>query len=215
MSASVQENPTSVRVARSWLPALAGLGSLAASAGAVVVFGDPMARADTAADAATALAGSGAQPAALLAGAHGLLALAVAGSLAARLGRHRDSGATRLIPILAAVHLVLMALFLAAPAAAVTVGTLVLDGGVSPVGAESALLVMNAVHPVAGWFGAGFLIAVAVAAHAARISRALVVITSLFALGLLVPPVAWIVTYLMGAWFAGVGIWLWLSPARS
>lgn len=32
---------------------------------------------------------------------------------------------------LAAVHLLLMTLFLAAPAAAVTVGTLVLDGGVT------------------------------------------------------------------------------------
>ncbi len=55
---------------------------------------------------------------------------------------------------------------MSAPAAAVTVGTRVLDGGVSPVGAESALLVMNAV------------------------------------------PVAWMVTYLMGAWFAAVGVWL-------
>lgn len=209
MSAPVQETSPSTRATRSWLPALAGLGSLAASAGAVVVFGDPMARSATPADAAAALAGSGAQPAALLVGVHALLALAVAGSLAARLGRHQDSGAIRLIPVLAACHLLLMALFMAAPAAAVTVGTLVLDGGVSPVGAEAALLVMNAVHPVAGWFGAGFLIAVAVAAHAARVSRGLVVTTSLFAVGLLVPPVAWIVTYLMGAWFAGVGIWLW------
>ncbi len=80
---------------------------------------------------------------------------------------------------------------MSAPAAAVTVGTLVLDGGVSPVGAESALLVMNAVHPVAGWFGVGFLIAVAVAARTAGVSRAVVVGTSVFALGLLVPPVAW------------------------
>jgi hypothetical protein len=63
---------------------------------------------------------------------------------------------------------------------------------------------------VAGWFGAGFLIAVAIAAHTTGASRALVVVTALFALGLLVPPVAWIVTYLTGVWFAGVGIWLWL-----
>jgi hypothetical protein len=192
------------------LPAVAGLGALAASTGATVIFGDPMAGSDTPADAAAALAGSSAQPAALLVGIYALLALAVAGSLAARLGRSRETGATRLIPVLAAVHLLLMTLFLAAPAAAVTVGTLVLDGGVSPVGAEAALLVMNVVHPVAGWFGAGFLIAVAIAAHAARASRALAVATSLFALGLLLPPVAWIVTYLMGFWFAGVGIWLWL-----
>ncbi|MFP5372802.1 MAG: hypothetical protein ACLGI3_18935, partial [Actinomycetes bacterium] len=74
MSASVQETSLPAPAARPWLPALAGLGSLAASAGAVFVFGDPMARADTAAEAATALAGSRAQPAALLVGIHALLA---------------------------------------------------------------------------------------------------------------------------------------------
>ena len=63
----------------------------------------------------TALAGSSAQPAALLVGIYALLALAVAGSLAARLGRGQDTGAIRLIPVLAAVHLLLMTLFLAAP----------------------------------------------------------------------------------------------------
>jgi hypothetical protein len=203
------DDTTRARRSASSLPAVAGVGALAASAGATVIFGDPMAGSDTPADAAAALAGSSAQPAALLAGIYALLALAVAGSLAARLGS-RDTGATRLIPVLAAAHLLLMTLFLAAPAAAVTVGTLVLDGGVSPVGAEAALLVMNVVHPVAGWFGAGFLIAVAIAAHRAGAPRTFVVATSLFALGLMLPPVAWIVTYLMGVWFAGVGIWLWL-----
>ena len=200
---------TRARRPASPLPAVAGLLALAASAGATVLFGDPMAGSDSPADAAAALAGSSAQPAALLVGIYALLALAVAGSLAARLG-NPETGATRLIPVLAAAHLLLMTLFMAAPAAAVTVGTLVLDGGVSPVGAEAALLLMNVVHPVAGWFGAGFLVAVAIAAHRARASWALVVVTSLFALGLLIPPVAWIVTYLMGLWFAGVGIWLWL-----
>ena len=209
MTTTTTDQTTRARRTPSPLPAVAGLGALAASAGATVIFGDPMAGSDTPADAAAALAGSSAQPAALLVGIYALLALAVAGSLAARLGSP-DTGATRLIPVLAAAHLLLMTLFLAAPAAAVTVGTLVLDGGVSPVGAEGALLLMNVVHPVAGWFGAGFLIAVAIAAHTARASRALVVVTSLFALGLLIPPVAWIVTYLMGFWFAGVGIWLWL-----
>jgi hypothetical protein len=212
MTSSTIDDTTPARARRTGSPAaaIAGGGALAASAAAVVTFGDPMAGSDTAADAATALSASSAQPAALLVGIYALLALAVAGSLAARLGRSRDSGAVRLIPVLAAVHLLLMTLFIAAPAAAVTVGTLVLDGGVSPVAAEAALLVMNVVHPVAGWFGAGFLIAVAIAAHTTGASRTLVVVTTLFALGLLVPPVAWIVTYLMGVWFAGVSIWLWL-----
>jgi hypothetical protein len=209
MTRTTTDQTARARRTASPLPAIAGLGALAASAGATVLFGDPMAGSDTPTDAAAALAGSSAQPAALLVGIYALLALAVAGSLAARLGSP-DTGATRLIPVLGAAHLLLMTLFLAAPAAAVTVGTLVLDGGVSPVGAEAALLLMNVVHPVAGWFGAGFLVAVAVAAHTAGASRALVVVSSLFALGLLIPPVAWIVTYLMGLWFAGVGIWLWL-----
>ena len=210
MTTTTVDDTAQGRRTASPLPAAAGLGALVASAGATVIFGDPMAGSDTPADAAAALAGSSAQPAALLVGIYALLALAVAGSLAARLGRGQDTGATRLIPVLAAAHLLLMTLFLAAPAAAVTVGTLVLDGGVSPVGAEAALLVMNVVHPVAGWFGAGFLIAVAIAVHTARASRTLVVVTALFALGLMLPPVAWIVTYLMAFWFAGVGIWLWL-----
>ena len=199
-----QKSPTS---ARPYLPAVAGLGALAASAGAVLTFGDPMRGAGTAAEAATALAGSAAQPAAVLAGLYGVLALAVAGSLAVRLARTHDSGAVRLIPVLAGLHLLLMTLFAAAPAAAVTVGTLVLDGGASPVGAESALLLMNVVHPVAGWFGAGLLIAVAIAAR--PVSRALATASAVLAAGLLLPPVAWIVTYLLGAWFAGVGVWLW------
>ncbi|WP_100499533.1 hypothetical protein [Geodermatophilus chilensis] len=207
MTASVQTQPANTRPARSPLPALAGIGALVASGGAVAVFGDPMRGSGTAAEAATTLAGSSAQPAAVLVGVYALLGSAVAGSLAARLGRHRDTGATRLIPVLAAGHLLLMTLFLAAPAAAVTVGTLVLGGGVSPVGAESALVVMNTVHPVAGWVGAGFLIAVAIAARA--VSKPLFVASTAFAVGLLVPPVAWLVTYLMGAWFAGVGVWLW------
>ena len=205
MTATVQ-TPTATRP-RSPLPALAGIGALAASAGAVVVLGDPMAGSSTAADAAEALTGSAAQGSALLAGAYALLGTAVAGSLAARLGRTADSGATRLVAVLGSTHLLLMALFFAAPAAAVTVGTLVLDGGVSAIGAESALLVMNVVHPVAMWTGAGFLVAVALAARGA--SRALVIASSVFAIGLLLPPVAWVVTYLLGTWFAGVGVWLW------
>lgn len=210
MTTTAEDTTVQTRRTGSPLPAIAGVGALAASLGAAVIFGDPMSGSDTQVDAATALAGSSAEPAAMLVGVYALLALAVAGSLAARLGRSQDTGAVRLIPVLTAAHLLLMTLFLAAPAAAVTVGTLVLEGGVSPVGAEAALLVMNVVHPVAGWFGAGFLIAVAIAAHAAQVSRTLVVVTAVFAVGLMIPPVAWIVTYLMGFWFAGVGTWLWL-----
>ena len=51
-------------------------------------------------------------------------------------------------------------------------------------------------------------IAVALATRAAGASRVLTVVSAVFALGLLLPPVGWAVTYLMAFWFAGVGIWL-------
>ena len=207
MTTSVQAPSASPTRSRSPLPALAGIGALAASAGALFVFGDPMAGSATAAEAATALEGSAAQGSALLAGLYALLGIAVTGSLAARLGRGTDTGATRLVPVLGATHLLLMVLFFTAPAAAVTVGTLVLDGGVSAGGAETALVLMNVLHPVAMWIGAGFLIAVAIAARA--VSRPVVIASAVFAVGLLFPPVAWLVTYLLGLWFAGIGIWLW------
>ena len=40
-------------------------------------------------------------------------------------------------------------------------------------------------------------------------SKAVLISSAVFAVGLLLPPVAWLVTYLVGAWFTGVGIWLW------
>jgi hypothetical protein len=203
-----QSTPTRSRHRGSPLPALAGLGALAAFAGAAVVFGDPIGGADTAEEAAAALESSSAELAAVLLGAYALLAIGVTGSLAARLGRSRDSGSVRLIPVLGALHVVLLALAFVALAGAVVVGRLVLEGGVSPGAAESALLMTNVAHPMAAWLGAGFLIGVALAARG--ISRTLVVVSAVFAVGLLLPPVGWAVTYLMAFWFAGVGIWLWL-----
>jgi hypothetical protein len=37
----------------------------------------------------------------------------------------------------------------------------------------------------------------------------LAVVSAVFSLGLMLPPVGWAVTYLMAFWFAAVGIWLW------
>jgi hypothetical protein len=206
MTTAVQSPSLAPTTTRSPLPALAGVGALAACAGAVLVFGDPLRGSTSAATAADALTGASVELSAVLAGVYALLGTAVAGSLAARLGRAADTGATRLIAVLGTLHVVLVTLFLAAPAAAVTVGTLVFDAGVSPVAAESALVLMNLVHPVAAWIGAGFLIAVTVAARA--VSRPLALISAVLAVGLLLPPVAWAVTYLVAFWFAGVGIWL-------
>lgn len=203
--------PGRTRPARSPLPAVAGVGALAAFAAAVVTFGDPLAGARDAAAVAAALASSAAVPAALLVAAYALLAVVVTGRLAARLAAgDRDGAGLRLLPVLGAGHLLLMAAYAAAPAAAVTVGTQILDGEIGPGAAESTLVLMNVAHPLAGWVGAGFLIAVVAAARAAGAPRSLVVVSALLALGLLLPPVGWLVTYLLPLWFAAVGGWLWL-----
>ena len=185
---------------------MAGAGALAAFAAAAVVLGDPLAGAGTAEEAAARLADSRATLAAALLGGYALLATAVVGALTARLGRAPESGALRLMPVLGAAHVFLLAASFAALGAAVAVGTQVWDTGVSPNAAEAALVVTNMAHPMSAWLGAGFLIAVAVAARSA--SRVLTVASAILAVGLL-PPIGWAVTYLMAFWFAGVGLWLW------
>jgi hypothetical protein len=188
------------------LPPLAGVGALAAFAGTVVLYGDPMGGATTPAEAAAALADSAGTVAAVLSGVYALLAIAVCGMLAARLGRNGETAAVRLIPLLGGGHVLLLTAAFTAPAAAAAVGTLVFDGGETPAGADAALLLMNVAHPMAAWVGAGFLIAVTIATWAQ--SRVLAIVSAVFALGLMLPPVGWAVTYLMAFWFAGVGIWL-------
>jgi hypothetical protein len=195
------------RTRRPFLPALAGVGALAAFAGAAAVFADPLRGAGTPEAAATALADSSVPLAAVLLGAYALLAIAVVGGLATRLGREGDSGAVRLLPVLGAGHVLLLAAAFVSMAAAVTVGTAVFDTGVTAGATEAALVFTNLAHPMSAWLGAGFLIAVALAAH--RTSRVLTIASAVFAAGLLLPPVGWAVTYLMAFWFAGVGIWLW------
>ena len=209
MTTPVLENRPTGRAARTGgpLPAVAGLGALAAFAAGGATFGDPLASAATTAEAAPALAGSAAPTAAVLISLYALLALAVVGALATRLGRGSDGGSVRMLPVLGTAHLLLMAMYALAPAAAVNVGTLLFDTGVTPGGAETALLLMNLFHPLAAWVGAAFLIAVAVAARPA--SRVLPVVSAVLAVGLLLPPVGWAVTYLLPLWFAGVGVWLW------
>jgi hypothetical protein len=195
------------RPRRSPLPALAGVGALAAFAGAAVLFGDPLGGAGNPGEAAAALADSSVPVAAILLGGYALLATAVVGSLAARLGRVRDGGAVRLLPVLGAGHVLLLAAAFVSLAAAVTVGTQVFDTGVTPGATEAAMVFTNLAHPMSAWLGAGFLIAVALAARTT--SRILAIVSGVFAAGLLLPPVGWAVTYLMAFWFAGVGIWLW------
>jgi hypothetical protein len=192
------------------VPALAGIGALAAFAGAVATFADPLRGVRTPAEAAERLADSSAPMTWLLLAVYAVLAIAVVGGLAARLAREGDGGAVRVLPILGAVHLLLLTVAYTAPGAAVTVGTEVFDTGVTPTSAETALLIANIGHPLATVFGAAFLVAVLVAGRAARVSRTLLIVTAVFAVGLMLPPVGWAVTYLMALWFAGVGVWMWL-----
>jgi hypothetical protein len=200
--------PTRTRRRGRPLPALAGIGALAAFAGAVVTFTDPLRGAATPAEAAERLAGSSAPLTGMLLAVYAVLAIAVIGRLTARLGRAGDDGAVRALPVLGAVHLTLLTVAYTAPGAAVMVGTQVFDTGVSATAAETALLIANIGHPLATIFGAAFLVAVLVAGRAAGMSRTLLVVSAVFATGLVLPPIGWAVTYLMAFWFAGVGIWL-------
>ena len=196
------------RVRRSPLMALAGVGALGAFVSAAVVFGDPLRGASSPEEAAEALAGSSATLGAVLLGGYALLATAVVGGLAARLGQVRESAAVRLLPVLGAGHVLLLAAAFVSLAAAVVVGTQVFDTGVTPGATEAALVFTNITHPMSAWLGAGFLIAVTLAVRTT--SRVLAIVSVVFAIGLMLPPVGWAVTYLMALWFAGVGIWLWL-----
>lgn len=211
MTATTADQSTTRAAGRSSpLVAIAGVGALAAFAGAVVTFTDPLRGAAGPAEAAERLAESSAPLTGLLLAIYAVLAVAVVGRLAARLGRDGDNGAVRALPVLGGLHLLLLTVAYTAPGAAVTVGTRVFDTGVTPTAAETALLIANIGHPLASVFGAGFLVAVLVAGRAAGASRTLMVASAVFALGLMFPPVGWAVTYLMALWFAGVGIWLWL-----
>jgi hypothetical protein len=205
-TAVVPDVPVRARRSSAALPAVAGLVGLVAFATAVVFWNDPLRGASTPAEAASALEGSPITFAATLLGAYALLAIGIAGRLADRFARAGETASTRLLPLLGAGHVLLLTAAFAAPAAAVAVGNLVFSGGVTPQGAETALILMNVAHPMSAWVGAAFLIAVAIAG---RESKVLTVISSVFAVGLLLPPVGWVVTYLMPFWFAGVGIWLW------
>ena len=74
-----------------------------------------------------------------------------------------------------------------APGAAVTLGTQVFDTGVTPTAAETAMVIANIGHPLSAVFGCAFLVAVVVAGRAARVSRTLLVVSGVFAVGLAFP----------------------------
>lgn len=208
-STPVDTDLTRPRPTGALVPALAGTGALAAAVAAVISYADPLRGATTPEEAAARLAEIPVARTAFLLAAYAVLALVVVGRLAARLGRDTDGAAVRLLPVLGASHLLLLASAFTAPAAAVGVGTGVFTTGVTPTAAETALLLGNVALPLASWMGAALTGATALAAWWARVSRALVALSGAFCVGLALPPVGWAVTYLLPLWFAGVGIWLW------
>jgi hypothetical protein len=209
VTTSALDTAPTTEARRSPLAALAGVGALAAFAGAAVTFADPLRGATGPADVAERLADTPVTLTAVLLGAYAILGIAVVGRLTATLARARDDGTVRVLPVLGAAHLLLLAVGFTAPAAAVVVGTQVFDGGVTPTAAETALLIINIGHPMAAWFGAAFLIGVVLAGRAAGAPKVLLIVSGVFAIGLLLPPIGWAVSYLMAFWFAGVGVWLW------
>jgi len=209
MTATTVDPSTTTRTGhRSPLTAIAGVGALAAFVPAALVWWDLLWGVTSPAAVADALEAAPVEPAGLLLTCYALLGIVVVGRLTARLARGRETAAIRLLPLLGAAHLLLLAASFAAPAAAVLVGTQVLDTGVTATAAATSLLVMNVGQPLSALVGAAFLFAVTAAARAGGAPRTLMIVSTVFAVGLLLPPVGWAVTYLMALWFAGVGIWL-------
>jgi hypothetical protein len=185
--------------------AVAGLGAVLAYAGAALSFPDPLGGAGTAAEAARRLPGTAADRAALLVAVYAALATAVVAVLTAALpGR---GAARRMVPVLGVVHLFLFALSTAALGAVQGVGRTF--DGVSPAGLEAGLVLSNAAFSLAQWAGAAFGIAVLLASRSAdRTLRGIGIAAGVVAVGLCVPPVAWVVLYLTPVWFAVTGVLL-------
>ncbi|MEX5720511.1 hypothetical protein [Geodermatophilus maliterrae] len=183
----------------------AGLGAVLAFAGSILSFPDPLGGSGSAAEAARRLEGTAVDRAVLLVGVYVLLATVVLAALTAALPDR--SAARRMVPVLGVAHLFLFALSAAGLGAARAVGDLL--GGVSPAALEAGLVVSNAAFSLAQWAGAAFGVAVFLASRSAdRLLRGLGVTAVVIALGLLVPPVAWIVLYLTPVWFAVTGVLL-------
>ncbi|MFD2092739.1 hypothetical protein [Blastococcus deserti] len=183
----------------------AGLGAVLAFVGSVLSFPDPLGGSGTAAEAARRLEGTAVDRAVLLVGVYVLLATVVVAALTAALPDR--SAARRIVPALGVAHLFLFALSAAGLGGARAAGDIF--DGVTPAALEAGLVLSNAAFPLAQSAGVAFGVAVFLASRSAdRILRGLGVAAGVIAVGLLVPPVGWIVLYLTPAWFAVTGVLL-------
>lgn len=111
----------------------------------------------------------------------------------------RPTTAGRLVLPLGAGFALLLAAAFAPMAGAVSVDQDIFDGAVSADAATAALVVMNALMPLASLVAAGFLVA---AGASVPLPTWLRVTGYAFAVALLVPPVAWAVLYLVPLWLS-------------
>ena len=178
-----------------------GLGAAAVYVSGVVVYGiGPVG------DDAEAVAAAIEQDAGRLRGGVLLLmaGLLLATYVVAALSRTaRPTPAGRLVLPLGVAFLLLLATAFGPMAGAVSVEQDIFRGSVTPGAATTALVVMNALMPLAGFVAAGFLLAAGVSG---AVPKALRVVGYVFAFGLLLPPVGWAVLYLLPLWLAAAAV---------
>lgn len=115
----------------------------------------------------------------------------------------RPTSAGRLVLPLGVGYLLLLGAAFGPMAGAVSVDQDIFGGAVSAGAATTALVVMNALMPLAGFVAAGFLVAAGVSGAVPTWLRR----TGYgFAVALLLPPVAWAVLYLVPLWLAAAAV---------
>lgn len=194
--------PPASGTATSSRPLLAfGVGSAAAFVAGLVVYGvGPVG------DDAAAVAAAIDRDAGRLRGGVLLLMLAMLLTtyVVAALSRAARPGpAGRLVLPLGVGFALLLAAAFGPMAGAVSVDQDIFGTAVTAGAATTALVVMNALMPLAGLVAAGFLAATAVSVPLPRWLR---VLAWVFAVALLVPPVAWAVLYLLPLWLAAAAV---------
>lgn len=178
-----------------------GLGSAAVFIAGLVVYGIGPVGDDAAAVAAAIEQNAGRLRSGVLLIMLGLL---LATYVVAALSRAtRPTSAGRLVLPLGVGYLLLLAAAFGPMAGAITVEQDIFGGAVSPGSAATALVVMNALMPLAGFAGAGFLLATGISGE---LPKALRITGYVFAVALLVPPVAWAVQYLLPLWLAAAAV---------